>query len=55
MFCSAMPTLTSRIGNICLNWFSLLEPTESLTTATMRVILRGQLAQRIRSKASRQS
>ena len=36
MSCSAMPTLISRSGKAFLNASSLLEPTESLTTPTMR-------------------
>ena len=34
--CSAMPTLISRSGNSSRNSTRLLEPTESLQTATMR-------------------
>src|SRR4029453_15006004 len=36
MSCSAMPTLINRSGKAFLNASSLLEPTESLTTPTMR-------------------
>jgi hypothetical protein len=36
MSCSAMPTLISRSGKALLNASSLLEPTESFTTPTMR-------------------
>ena len=36
MFCSAMPTLTKRSGNRSRNPFSLVEPTESFTTAHTR-------------------
>lgn len=36
MFCSAIPTLMSRSGNSSRNAVRLLDPTESLQTATMR-------------------
>ena len=36
MSCSAIPTLISRSGNALRKLFSLLEPTESLTTPTIR-------------------
>ena len=36
MSCSAMPTLISRSGNAFRKLFSLLDPTESLTTPTIR-------------------
>jgi hypothetical protein len=36
MFCSAMPMLISRSGNAFWKAPSLLEPTESWSTATMR-------------------
>ncbi len=36
MSCSAIPTLINRSGNAFLNASSLLDPTESLTTPTIR-------------------
>ena len=46
MFCSAIPTLISRSGNAFWKAPSLLEPTLSLTTATIRSSSRRELDQR---------
>src|SRR3954447_18196488 len=54
MSCSAIPTLISRSGNAFLNASSLLEPTESLTTPTMRWSASAS-SERVLTYASRQS
>ena len=46
-FCSAMPTLISRSGNLRLNSLRFEEPTESFTTATIAAIGLGERDQRL--------
>src|ERR1039458_4387294 len=54
IFCSAIPTFTNRLGNLPLNAFSFVEPTESFTTAQTRSSTAA-ISASVDTNASRQS